>query len=367
MKILYGITKSSWGGAQRYVFDMALAAKNEGHEVAVLCGGEGSLVEKLSEAGIRVIPIPYLGRDIAFLDEIKSFVDIFRVLRREKPDVFHINSSKMGGLGGVAARIADIRKIIFTTHGWAFNENRHWAQKMIIEELAWITILLSHKTICVSERVKFDVDSKPFIRGKLIVIHNGIEEFPLFSAVEARQELLPNLPAGHIVIGTLSELHHTKGIDMAIRAINKLGDNIHFAVAGAGEKEEELKDLAHTLGIKERIHFLDYVDNARSYLKAFDIFTLTSRTEGLPYVLLEAGVAKLPVVATKVGGIPEVIKDEDTGLLVESERIPALTDALSKLTEDKTLRETLGNNLHEFVRESFSKDKMVRKTLTLYR
>lgn len=366
MKIIYGITKSNWGGAQRYVFDLALAAKNEGHDVAVLCGGEGSLVEKLTEAGIRIISIPYLSRDLAFFDEIKSFIDIFRALRRERPDVFHINSSKMGGLGTFAGRLVGIRKIIFTAHGWAFNENRHWAQKILIEELAWLTILFSHHTICVSERVKFDVDAKPFVKKKLSVVHNGIEDFALFSSTEARRELLPDISSDHLIVGTLSELHHTKGLDVALRAINKLSANIHFAITGAGDREKDLRLLAKTLGITERIHFLGFVDNARSYLKAFDVFTLTSRTEGLPYVLLEAGIASLPVVATRVGGIPEVIKDEDTGLLVESERPQDLTNALKKLLDDRNLRESLGKNLHEFVTESFSKEKMVKETFSLY-
>ena len=124
MKILYGITKSNFGGAQRYVFDMATEAKSAGHDVAVICGGEGTLVKKLRAAHIRVITLPHLKRDISLVDEFRSFHFIFRTLVKENPDVFHTNSSKMGGLGNLAARLAGIRKIIFTGHGWAFNEPR---------------------------------------------------------------------------------------------------------------------------------------------------------------------------------------------------------------------------------------------------
>ncbi|MDO8565324.1 MAG: glycosyltransferase [bacterium] len=174
MKIIYGITKSNFGGAQRYVFDLATETQKAGHEVAVICGAGGVLVEKLKENGIRVIEIEGMKRDISLIDEFRSLHFIFRTLYKERPDVFHTNSSKMGGLGNIAARLAGVKKIIFTGHGWAFNEPRLEWQKVLIKFLAWLTILLSHKTICVSEKTKRDVVGWPFVKNKLVVIHNGI-------------------------------------------------------------------------------------------------------------------------------------------------------------------------------------------------
>src|SRR3989338_8632392 len=114
MKILYGITKSNFGGAQRYVYDLAKDTRGRGHEVGVICGEGGVLVKKLKDEGIRVIEIKEMKRDISLVDELRSFHFIFRTLFQEKPDVFHTNSSKMGGLGNLAARLAGVRRVIFT-------------------------------------------------------------------------------------------------------------------------------------------------------------------------------------------------------------------------------------------------------------
>ena len=179
MKILYGITKSNFGGAQRYVFDLALESRKAGHDVTVLCGGNGILIDKLKEEKIRTIHIGEMGRDIYIGEEIESFFKILKILKNEKPEVFHINSSKMGGIGTVAGRLAGVPRIIFTSHGWAFNEPRPRWQKVFIKFLAWLTILFSHKTICVSDKTKEQIASLPYMKNKLVVIHNGISKFNL--------------------------------------------------------------------------------------------------------------------------------------------------------------------------------------------
>src|SRR3990167_8468714 len=146
MKILYGITKSNFGGAQRYVFDLATVMKKQGHDIAVLCGGDGPLVQKLKAENIRVITIPGFGRDIDLLNDASRLLSIIKTVQHEKPDIFHINSAKMGGLGTLAGRLAGIKKIIFTAHAWAWNEPRPWWQKILIKFFTWVTILSAHQT-----------------------------------------------------------------------------------------------------------------------------------------------------------------------------------------------------------------------------
>lgn len=359
MRILYGITKSNWGGAQRYVFDISTAAQAAGHEVSVLCGGNGVLVEKLKKAGIRVVTLPFLGRDVKLADDIKSVWEVYRFLKTEKPDIFHINSSKMGGVGAFAARLAGIEKIIFTAHGWAFNAPGHWAAKMIIEEISWLTVLLSHKTICVSEAIGRAMADKPFVKDKLVVVHNGIEPFTLPRRKRHGDKL---------VIGTIAELHRVKGLDVAIRAFARAFKytDTTYEIVGEGDDRAYLENLSRELGVEPQIKLLGFKENAREYLAEFDIFVLPSRSEALGYVLLEAGMAKLPVVASRIGGIPEIIKDEDTGLLFESQRFQELADKLKILSSNKEEAEMYGRNLHEFVVENFSKEKMVKETLKHY-
>lgn len=363
MRILYGITKSNMGGAQRYVLGLAQEAKKRGHEVAVLLGGDGPLKQRLEESHIKSISLPTLKREVRIFDEFKNLLAIRKILKEFKPDVFHTNSSKMGGLGALAGRLTFTKQIIFTGHGWAFNENRSELSKWLIKKFVWLTILLSHKTICVSGAVYKDVVRLPFVKQKLVVIRNGVVAFPFLSREEARKEL--SLEPETFVVGALSELHHIKGLDIALRAINKTKD-INFVVLGDGEERQELKTFAKTLGISERVTFYGFRVDARKYLQAFDVFIMPSRSEGLPYALLEAGLAGLPIVASNVGGIPEVVEDGKSGILFAKEDYNALASALTKLKGNESLRHKLGASLQKEVQTKFSTQKMFEETFRLY-
>jgi glycosyltransferase involved in cell wall biosynthesis len=358
MKILYGITKSNFGGAQRYVFELAVEAKKHGHNSTVLMGGTGPLAAKLQKNEVRVIALDTMQRDISIIKEIKSFFQIIRILRSEKPDVFHINSSKMGGLGALAGRLSGVKKIIFTSHGWAFNEPRPFWQKFIIKFFVWLTLLLSHKTICVSEETRNQILNLPLIKNKLIVIHNGIKDFPL----------LPSKPKKVLIVGVVAELHKIKGLDVLLRSWSKFVEKheARLFIIGAGEEMERLTRLAQELEISDSIEFKGYVEDARSYLLDFDILVLPSRSENLPYTLLEAGLAGLPVIASSVGGIPEIIESGISGVLVPPEDEEVLFSSLILLSEDANLRKRLGIALKSSVQEKFSFDKMAQQTFATY-
>jgi glycosyltransferase involved in cell wall biosynthesis len=367
MKVLYGITKSNFGGAQRYVFDLATEARKAGHDVVVMCGGKGTLVEKLRAENIRVITLPHLKRDISLVDEFRSFHFIFRTLVEEKPDVFHTNSSKMGGLGNLAACLAGVKKIIFTSHGWAFNEPRPFWQKFLIKCFAWLTVLLSHKTIAVSNVTRNQIRNWPFIKEKLEVIHNGIEKFHTLPRTEARRALGVSEDA-LVLVGTLSELHPVKGLDILLDAWKRFLEkhDARLVIVGDGEAKESLQDYAEHLGIAHTITFAGYKENARQYLSGLDLFCLPSRSEALPYTVLEAGMACLPVLATSVGGVPEVIENGVTGALIPPNDSEALFSTLILLSEDKVLRHRLGAALKDRVEKEFSIEKMCSDTMNLY-
>ena len=367
MKIIYGITKSNFGGAQRYVYDLAQEADRQGNEVIVLCGQRGILVEKLREKNIEVITLESLKRDISLINEIKSFLEIIKILKKEKPNVFHINSSKMGGLGALAGRIMNLYwkltarnfkiKAIFTSHGWAFNEPRHVWQKIIIKFFTWVTILLAHKIICVSKKTLRDVIKWPFVKNKLIVIRNGISAFNL----DKRKD-------DSFTVGTIAELHRIKGLDILLTAWSKFTKRYpaKLIIIGDGEEKENLINMARNLGISKSVVFRGFIDNARSLLSNFDIFCMPSRSEAMPYVLLEAGLAELPVIATSVGGMPEVIENGLNGILVPAENTDILFSSLILLAEDQDLRKRLGARLKSSILENFSFDKMAHNTLSLY-
>jgi glycosyltransferase involved in cell wall biosynthesis len=369
MKILLGITKSNLGGAQRYVLDLATEYKKVGHDVVVVCGGKGVLVDKLQHERIFPITLPALGREVSIKGDFQSFFALLKILYKERPDVFHINSTKMGVAGSVAGRLLRIKSVIFTSHGWTFNEPR-WtsSEKKIIKFLYWLTILLSHKTICVSQKLKRDVENFPKIKDKLVVIHNGIKKFELHERDEAREKLIPKVLSSTTIVGTLSELHKIKGLDVLLNVWKKFveGKNAKLLITGVGEERISLHNMASNMGIMESVFFTDYLDSARSYLSGFDIFVLPSRSEGLPYALLEAGFAEKPVIASRVGGIPEVVEDKKNGILVTSEDQQELLEALTVLYDNPVDRNILGKALKQTVETKFSIDTMVSETLKTY-
>ena len=373
IKVLFVITKSNFGGAQKYVFDLATGLPKDQFDVAVALGGSGTLIQKLHAENIRVLPILSMARDVNPWSDITAFFELWRMFREEKPDVVHLNSAKAGGVGTLAARLVYVPKIIFTAHGWAFNEERPTWQKLIIKFFSWITVVLSHNTIAVSNAVKANTKNWPLITDKISVIKNGIKEPDFFTRNEAMLHLFAkgdaHVPENAFVVGTIAELHKSKGLKYAVEAFAKLvpeNPNLYYFILGGGEEKERLEALVGLHNLQGRVFLLGFVDNASRYLRAFDIFLLPSITEGLALVLLEAGLARLPVVASRVGGIPEVIKNEKTGLLVTARDSSGIAQAIQKLVAGHSLAKRFAETLRERVLAEFSLSRVLKDTISLY-
>lgn len=372
-KILFVITKSNWGGAQKYVCELATGLPEDKFEVIVALGGSGSLIQKLHDKNIRTISITSLSRDVNSRSDFSAFLELKKIFNTEKPDVVHLNSAKAGGVGAVAARIAGIPKIIFTAHGWAFNEERPLFQKFVIKFFSYITVILAHKTIAVSDAVKNDTKSWPFISGKLFVVKNGIKEPNFLDREEARSQLYSitktALPSNSFLVGTIAELHKSKGLAFAIEAFARLTHEnpyIYYFILGDGEEKGHLDALVERHGLQGRVFMLGFVDEAPSFLKAFDVFLLPSITEALGLVLLEAGLAGLPVVASNVGGAPEIIVDNETGFLVPPGDINAIMEAVNKLIANGLLAKRFFETLREQVLTNFSNERFIAETIAIY-
>ena len=382
-KIIFCITKSNWGGAQRYVYDLATNLPSDKYEVAVVLGGNGKMKEKLETAGVRTISVSSLKRDIGIVKDISSFFELIKIFRKEKPDIIHLNSSKMGGIGGLAGRATRVKKIIFTAHGWAYNEERNFLQKLFIAILHFITVVFSHLTIAVSEKAKDQFKSAGLMKKKMVVIHNGIGDIEFIERARARQELVEVKPpqtekvkdkikSNPLWIGTISELHRNKGLVYAIEAVRRLVNsdashrNIIFMIMGEGEERKNLEEIIKNNNLENSVFLTGNVENASSYLKAFDIFTLTSITEALPYAILEAGKAGVPVIASNVGGISEMIDDMKSGILLQPKKPKEISDAIEYYLNHPDKREIFPNLLKEKIDKEFSLDKMILETIKLY-
>jgi glycosyltransferase involved in cell wall biosynthesis len=374
IKIIYAITKSVYGGAGKYVLELATSLPKDKYETIVLLGGKGVLTDKLNSEGIKTINVPSLEKEIDFENDIKSFNEILDIFRKEKPDVIHLNSSKIGGIGALAGRVAGVPKIIFTAHGWPFNENRGLVSKFAIWLASWITVLLSTKTIVIDEHDRKQGRRLPFCRSKFTLIHNGIKPFEFLEKDAARDYLVQKIGTdpfvGKISIGTIAELTDNKGIGYGIEAISLLNSavkkKVSYTVIGEGEDRDKLEKLIADRGLSGKIFLPGFLDNAKQYLTAFDIFMLPSLKEGLPYVLLEAGFVGLPIITTKVGGIPDIVGEETTDFLVKSKRSDALARALTELVVNKKVRTALRKKIKDNVVARFNFELMQKKTMRVY-
>jgi glycosyltransferase involved in cell wall biosynthesis len=373
--VLLVITKSNWGGAQRHVYDVATSLHHHKlAKVVVAMGGQGLLGSKLRAEGIAVEEIPSLGRNMHIGNEISAFMHLFDIVKRVKPDIMHLHSPKAAGLGAVIGRVMGIPTIIQTVHGWSFNEQRPLWQRAIIAFFSWITTLLCHTTITIAEHERMQGLMMPFVHKKIKLIHIALNPFRTKTRREARAWLhtfIPphvQLPEKVFIIGTIGELHPNKGYTYALEAMALLKHHadIRYAVIGTGELYQQLVQQAEKLGIADRVFWLGFVENAAQYLKAFDLFLLASQKEGLPFVLLEAGIAGLPVITTGVGGVGDIVEDMSSGIVIQPGRPKEIASAIEFMMTHPTLRRDYTKKLSDRVHEFFTLDTMMPALIELY-
>jgi glycosyltransferase involved in cell wall biosynthesis len=376
MKILYVITKSNWGGAQKHVFDLSTSMMSRGHDVWVALGGEGLLKRKLEEAGIYTFSIATLGRDVSPGKDAGSFREIYTIIRNKRPDIIHLHSPKAAGLGSLAGRLLRVEKIITTVHGWTFNEERPFYEKIVIMFFSWLTMVFSHTTIVLSEREYKQALSFPGVKDKIKLISPGLRPLTFVSVDGAKQAIAKLIKMDLVefykktVIGCIAELHPNKGLNYLIEAMSLVANeqpNAICIIIGDGQERESLNAMIIENKLEHKVFLAGYLDNASEYLKAFGVFVLPSIKEGLPYAILEAGSASLPVVSTTVGGIPEIIDDMKSGILIQAKNSRELAHALSFMIEHPEERKRYGAALKERVSTKFGTERMIKEVEEVYK
>ncbi len=342
-------------------------------------GQASPLISKLQERGIRVIPVHGLARDIHILSEFGACWALLQLYRREKPDIIHLSSSKAGGIGAFAAaayKIALRRRalVVFTVHGWPFGEDRPWWQRAIIFLACWASALLADRIILI-DTADYRIARRFIPEKKLALIFHGIEPIPFLPRSDARAFLgdrvgLPTT-ADTLLVGANAELTKNKGFTYLIDAVNQVKSQIpnskfQMLVMGEGEERGPLEEKIRKLNLDGTIFLIGFVPDAQRYLRAFDLFILPSIKEGLPYALLEAAAASLPIIASRVGGVPDIIHDNETGLLVSPKNPSALADAMEKLLTDRMFATGLGSHARDTASRSFRIDAMIANTRSLY-
>ncbi len=325
MKILYIITQADGGGAQQYVLTLAkhfggtIAAGNEAQELFI----------SAQNLQLTAYELKHLKRSINPWHDFWAIFEIKSLVKKLQPDIVHLNSTKAGFLGSIGAKLAGT-KTVFTAHGFRFLEPMSQVSKafyLAIEKLAgWFRdYIITVSNVDKTSALKYNLINPK----KISTIHNGIPPIPFLAKDEARTQL--NLPQNVLVLATVANFYKTKGLDVLIDAVSllpkEIKDKCIFVIFGDGAERRNLELKIRNYGLGQTILLKGKVNEPRLYLKAFDIFVLPSRKEGFPFAILEAMQAGLPIVATKVGGIPEAVND--AGILVEPENPAALATAIT--------------------------------------
>ena len=319
-RVLFIITKSNWGGAQRYVYDLATALPKHEFEVQVAFGQPGRLADALARAGIETYSIAALQRDVSLVADFRSFLELWRLLRTMRPDIVHLNSSKAAGLGALAARITRVPRVVFTVHGWPFAERRNLVWRMFAFLASWTTAILSHSVIVVSKNDLRIGTHMPFCRRKIHLIYNGIAtDIPFASGEVIRNAFPPSVR----ITGTIGELTRNKN-QIALVNQAKNDPTLFVAIVGEGEERTRLEAMIANYHLEDRVKLFGFMPST-DVLRGFDIFSLPSLKEGLPYVLLEARTAGIPIVANRVGGVADILDAPDME-----------TFSLKKMVDDTT-------------------------------
>lgn len=351
IKIIHIIGKLQMGGAERLLYDLCRKMDKERFSVRVVTVHGGGAAQKLFEqAGIPVMNFEKKGKwDFAAIDALADY------LRSERPDVVHTHLFAGDFWGGIAARRAGVNTLISTRHdvlkeGWPRDFLGRIARRKCDKVVAISQFIFDH--IVKKEGIAFE---------KVETIYNGIETSKFY---EPRRDILKR---DEIVIGTVGRLSKEKGQKHLLRAGCFLKNkNWRMLLAGDGPYRFLLENLVQELGIEKRVRFLGEVEDVPAVLREIDIFVLPSVSEGLSLALLEAAVSGCFVIATRVGGIPEVITDGVTGKLFKPKRIEQLVAHLNWVIANPEQARRMAKKLQSDVVERFDLGLMVDKYERMY-
>ncbi len=385
IKILYVITQGAWGGAQRYVFDLATNLGQD-FDIYIAVGedtGPHDLQKKLedwqaehAQTTFTILSLKHLYRSIKPTEDLLAVLELARAYHRIKPDIVHLNSTKAGIVGSLAKWGRFLRKmsVVYTVHGWVFNEPLNPKVRWFYVWLERLTASFKEKIIVLSEPDHLDGQKVLEIPpNRFATIPLGIDPpEPAWSPIKAREVLGAYLSISSQTprrwIGTIANFYHTKGLDILVEAVAKIKDRlppILFTFIGEGPGQLLLETLIKKHELTDTIYLSGSLENAASLIPAFDLFIVPSRKEGLPYVILEAMAVGCPVIATKVGGIPTLIEHKKTGLLVDTPEASLLGEQILYAIAHMDEMESFANQAKE-KRQYYTLPTMTEGTKAIY-
>ena len=353
-----------FGGGQISLLNLLAKLDRGQFRPLVICPFKGSLVDELKRMDIetRIVKMETLRR-LNIFSWMTTINRLIRLIKRKKIDLIHSNGSRVTIYGGIAARLTSTRLI---WHARVADRDR--LLDKLLSRLATKIIVISK---AVSKRFAWLKDKEK----KIIVIYNGIDlrRFnPNLNGNEIRDEF--NIAAGIHFVGIVGQLIPWKGhhyfLEAAARVVQKI-PQAKFLIVGkdivrGGEYKKELESLAERLGIREKVIFASFRRDIPRIMASLDLFVLTSEKEHFGRVLVEAMACAKPVIAANAGGVPEIVKDGETGILVPPKDPEAMAEAIVTLLRDKKKAQRMGQAGRKRAEKMFSIEENVRKTEKLY-
>ena len=380
-KILRVIARLNMGGPALHVAYLTSGLRDLGYDTTLVAGtlarGEDSMAFVADDRGVEVVRIDELGREISPLRDLVATVKLARLIRKERPQILHTHTAKAGTVGRVAALLAGSRRppiIVHTFHGHVlrgyFGPLRSLFFRFLERWLAGHTTAL----VAVSPQVRDDLVALGVApRERFAVIRLGIELDERVAAerdgrLESRRYL--GIPPDRFTIGWIGRMTSVKRTDDILLAFKRLRDNgveATLCLVGDGPDRGDLERRANDLGVVRDTLFLGYQEDVAPFYAAFDALVLPSSNEGTPVSAIEALAAGRPVVATRVGGVPDVVRDGEDGFLVDAGATDDLGDRLEQLARDPELRARMGERGRERVLPRYAVDRLVHDVDQLYR
>lgn len=357
MKILFIANHLNIGGITSYLFTLSSGLIQKGHEVYLASSG-GELVEKFLGAGVKHIRVPLETKKEISPKIIFSFLKLKKEIAAGRIDLVHSNSRTTQVLGDLLGRYCR-KPHVFTCHGFF----KPKLSRRLFPCWGGAVIAISRQ---VREHLVKDLGLS---QEKVVIINNGID-LSLFGDFSGRQSFRESIGVGsEPLLGIVARLSDVKGHTYLLQAMHGILKNfpsVKLLVVGEGKMKEALLDQAEELRIQKSVLFLPRAAGTQDVLAGMDIFVMPSLQEGLGLAVMEAMAQGLPVVGSAVGGIKTLIDDGKNGLLVRPADPQALEVGISRLLDNKALREELGANARKFISDNFSKEKMIDQTAAVY-
>ena len=383
-KVIHIITRFDKGGSAENTFLTLRGLDRSKYDLTLIMGALDesnredrewkSVQANLSEAekaGVRIIPLPGLIRNLHPGCDVKAFFGLLRILHEEKPHIVHTHTSKAGFLGRWAAWLCRVPVIIHTPHGHVFwGYFGPWKTRCFVLLERWTArITRTIVTLTPQERddhLRFRIAPEE----KFAVIHSGVD-LPLFDAAphdrfKIRAEL--DIPPDHLIIGTAGRLTPVKGhihlLEAAVKILATRPDTT-FVFLGEGELKMRLLEQAEALGVANKVRFPGWRPDVAAVMSVFDVFVLPSLNEGMGRVLIEAMALSMPIVASRIGGIKDLVTNGGNGMLVPPGDAAAIASAVLALLGNDQKRLAMGSEGRRMA-GNYSAQRMVKKIEALY-